>query len=155
MILKVLYILTSFLTLAVLVNVFLYFAQKRKKTGVCPICGIILDPDWNRCPNCLTQDKPVESVGWLIINSGINFGKEFKILYDTIIGNSIDSKIVIPYRIKNTRLAIIEVNDEKFYIRKLDTACNMIINNRDGDKFELLDGDKIDIAGMKFTFKKV
>ncbi|MBN1897497.1 MAG: FHA domain-containing protein [Spirochaetes bacterium] len=137
-----------------------------KETEIrCNTCGQILEPNWNRCPFCAevstsktfpsTETIPdLPPVGYLIVKSGIDRGKIFKVEKDSVtIGNGNYNDVIIKDNSVSPQHARITLNNKKFSITDLNSHGGTKVNNRVTENAEIFDNDAITIGDNIFIFK--
>ncbi len=131
----------------------------------CPTCGQILEPEWNRCPFCTESEEPrtfpttatipeLPPIGYLIVKSGADRGKVYKIEKESInIGSGNYNDIIINDNSVSPQHAKIWTSNKRFFIADLHSQAGTKVNNKIIEQSEIYDNDVITIGENIFVFK--
>ena len=137
----------------------------------CPICGQILENEWNRCPFCVGDAgyyynqnavpmgiiKREPPIAWLVNYAGPERGKEQRIQrVPFTIGSNINNALIIQDNMIANEHAVIVLENRTFILRHVGLGCQTKINAQTVQTIELRDGDIIVFGNsLPYIFKQV
>jgi VWFA-related protein len=106
-------------------------------------------------PKTVSLRREPESLGWLIVESGVREGREFRLQNETSIGRSGDNDIILDDPATSRQHAKIKLEGQTFVIYDLGATNPTEVNRQEIVKHQLMDGDRVKIGETVLVFKQI